>query len=273
MKEKLLIIIPVYNEESNVENLILKLKDADIEEIGHILVINDGSTDNTEALVRKNGIDILNKPLNLGYGSTLQLGYKYASKYDYQYIIQIDGDGQHDVSNIRNIYDVLIGQEGDLKKHPDIVIGSRFLSETNEMKVSGLKSVAIGFFKIVIKIFTKRKITDPTSGLQGLNRDAFSFYAKYGNFDHKYPDLNMIIQMLMMGYTIEEIPAKMHDRKSGKSMHSGIFRPISYMILISISTISIIIRQREDYYKTVRNSGNKKEGIAEKNMAGENKNA
>lgn len=272
MKEKLLIIIPVYNEEENIEDLILKLKDADIEEIGHILVINDGSTDNTEALVRENGIDILNKPLNLGYGSTLQLGYKYAAKNDYDYIIQIDGDGQHDVANIKSIYDLLLGREGDFKDPPDIVIGSRFLSENNEMKVSGLKSLAIGFFKMVIRIFTKKKITDPTSGLQGLNRDAFSFYAKYGNFDHKYPDLNMIIQMLMIGYTIEEIPAKMYHRKAGKSMHSGIIRPISYMVLISISTISIIIRQREDYYKIMRKNKKEKKNMVEKNIVGESKN-
>lgn len=245
MKKELLIIIPVYNEEEAIGSLLDEIRAIGIEEHGDILVINDGSTDDTQRIVEEKQVDIINKPFNLGYGSTLQLGYKYATDKEYQYIIQIDGDGQHDLSNIKVVYDALT-REYD---QPDIVIGSRFLSDENEMETTFLKNVAIGLFRKVIRFFTKQEITDPTSGLQGLNRSAFSFYSKYGNFDYQYPDINMIIQMLLKGYKIEEVPAHMYERESGESMHSGILKPIKYMILISLSTVSILIRQRDGYVK------------------------
>lgn len=248
LKKKLLIIIPVYNEEEAIGSLIDGMKDQGIEEIGDILIINDGSTDRTQHIVENKQVNIINKPLNLGYGSTLQLGYKYATNHDYQYLIQIDGDGQHDLSNIKVVYNALVEQ----KNGADIVIGSRFLSTENEMVVSNLKKIALSFFRKTIQTFTKQEITDPTSGLQGLNRSAFSFYAEYGHFDYQYPDINMIIQMLLMGYTIKEVPAQMHNRTTGKSMHAGIIKPIKYMVLMSLSTISIIIRQRENYYQLMK---------------------
>lgn len=245
MRKKLLIIIPVYNEQEAIGSLLDEMVERNMDELGDILVINDGSTDHTQRIVEEKQIKIINKPFNLGYGSTLQLGYKYAVSNDYEYVIQIDGDGQHDLSNINVVYEALV----ESAAQPDIVIGSRFLSEDNKMHTSKLKKIAIAFFRKIIKLFTKQTITDPTSGLQGLNRSAFTFYSAYGNFDYQYPDINMIIQMLLMGYQIKEVPARMYDRKTGESMHSGIFKPILYMVLISLSTVSILIRQRENYYQ------------------------
>lgn len=253
MKKELLIIIPVYNEEEAIGSLIDEMRAIGIEELGDILVINDGSTDQTQSIVESKQIKIISKPFNLGYGSTLQLGYKYATSKNYQYIIQIDGDGQHDLSNIKVVYVALV-REID---RPDIVIGSRFLSEENEMETNLFKNIAISFFRKIIQFFTKQEITDPTSGLQGLNRSAFIFYSQYGNFDYQYPDINMIIQMILEGYTIVEVPAHMYERETGESMHSGIIKPIKYMMLMSLSTISILIRQRENYFKLRKNENNR----------------
>lgn len=259
MDIKLLIIIPAYNEEENIGQFIQKIKMAKIDEIADILVLDDGSTDDTVDIAMAEGINTLSKPVNMGYGSTLKLGYKYANERNYEYVIQIDGDGQHDVLNIKTIIDKLCGDSEDFEKRPDIVIGSRFLSRENKLKTSWIKNIAIKFFIKVIQIFTKKNITDPTSGLQGLNRKAFAYYAGYGNFDYRYPDINMIIQMLMMGYKIEEVPAKMHPREAGKSMHSGILKPIAYMVIIFLSTIAVILRQRKGYYELRKR--NIREGI------------
>lgn len=79
--------------------------------------------------------------------------------------------------------------------------------------------------------------------MQGLNRRTFAFYSGYGQFDYRYPDINMIIQMLLKGYRIAEIPAIMHERTTGQSMHSGYIKQMKYMIIITLSTISIILRQ------------------------------
>lgn len=248
LKKELLIILPVYNEEEIIGHFIDQMKEQKINELGDVLLIDDGSTDNTRKIIEKKQIKVISKPFNLGYGSTLQLGYKYATTHNYQYIIQLDGDGQHDLSNIQVIYDALVCDE----EQPDIVIGSRFLSADNEMVVSKLKKKTIAFFNKTIHFFTKENITDPTSGLQGLNRSAFSYYAQYGNFDYQYPDINMIIQMLLMGYTMKEVPAYMHNRTTGTGMHSGIIKPIRYMVLISLSTLGILIRKRERYHQLRR---------------------
>jgi glycosyltransferase involved in cell wall biosynthesis len=246
MRKELLIMIPAYNEEESIGVVLNKMYEASIDEIGDILVINDGSQDNTEKVVRNFKVSILNQVSNMGYGSALQVGYKYAKKEGYKYVIQLDADGQHDICNIKMIYEALKNKDHRFTETPDIVIGSRFLSDSVTFKISKLKQSAILFFRLMIKIFTKNHITDPTSGLQGLNRNAFTYYAGYGNFDHQYPDINMIIQMIMNCYNIKEIPAVMHERKSGEGMHSGIIKPMKYMVIITLSTISIILRNRKN---------------------------
>ncbi|WBW98607.1 glycosyltransferase family 2 protein [Oceanirhabdus sp. W0125-5] len=245
MIKELLIMIPAYNEEESIEGVLNKIYEAGINEIGDILVINDGSKDNTEKVVREFKVPIINQVCNMGYGSALQVGYKYAEKKGYEYVIQLDADGQHDISNIKTIYDCLKNKNLMFTETPDIVIGSRFLSDSSTFKTSKLKNIAISFFRVLIKIFTKNDITDPTSGLQGLNRRAFTYYAGYGNFDYKYPDINMIIQMIMQGYNIKEIPAVMHERENGESMHSGLIKPIKYMVIMILSTFNIILRNRK----------------------------
>lgn len=245
MERELLIIIPAYNEEVSIKHLLNKIFEAGINKIGDILVINDGSSDHTEKVVRAFDVTIINQLCNMGYGSALQVGYKYAQQKGYQFVIQLDADGQHDVCNIQRIYDCLTNKEHKFDRTPDIVIGSRFLDESVSFRISKLKHITISFFRLIIKIFTKKIITDPTSGLQGLNKVAFTYYAGYGNFDYRYPDINMIIQMLMQGYVIEEIPAVMHERKTGESMHSGIIKPLKYMVIITLSTLNIILRNRK----------------------------
>lgn len=240
-------MIPAYNEEESIGVVLNKIYEAGIDEIGDILVINDGSKDNTEKVVRNFKVAIINQVCNMGYGSALQVGYKYAEKKGYEYVIQLDADGQHDICNIKTIDDCLKNKDLRFAETPDIVIGSRFLSDSSTMKISKIKHITISFFTLVIKIFTQNIITDPTSGLQGLSRRAFTYYAGYGNFDYKYPDINMIMQMIMMGFNIKEIPAVMHERKTGQGMHSGIIKPIKYMVLITLSTLIIILRNRKKF--------------------------
>ena len=124
---------------------------------------------------------------------------------------------------------------------PDIVLCSRFMEGSAEYPVSATKKLAYGFFRWMIKISTGRKIADPTTGLQGLNRRAFLYYSKYKHFDDKYPDANMIIQMQLLGFRIDEIPAVMHARSCGTSMHSGL-KPVVYMFRMVFSIIGVVFR-------------------------------
>ena len=239
-RKKVLIIIPAFNEGKNIGPLLEKLERKDISDICDVLVINDASTDDTGQVVRNRGHKVIRNIYNLGYGSGLQAGYRYAKRYDYSFVIQMDGDGQHDPENVMKIYEALTTV--DENNHvPDIVLGSRFLKESPEYKSTLAKDMGYVLFRTLIRIFTGKRISDPTTGLQGLSRRTFCYYAGFDHFDDQYPDANMILQMLMLGYEVKEIPALMHQRTSGKSMHSGI-KPIIYMIRMCYSIFAVWMR-------------------------------
>ena len=216
LDKKTLILIPAFNEEGSIARVIRRIQ----RECGKvdILVINDGSRDNTEAIAEKAGAIVVSHIYNMGYGVSLQTGYKYAVDHDYDFIIQMDADGQHDVCNIGTIYEKLTHG-----KHPyDIVIGSRF--------------------NMAIKLVTRKQFTDPTSGLQGLSRRAFTAYSLYDNFDTNYPDANIVTKMLLNGYWMREVPAVMHERKIGVSMHSGLRKNIAYMCTVTLNILVVVMQ-------------------------------
>ncbi len=240
IQKELLIIIPAYNEEKNIIRVFEQLEKLEIPAIADILVIDDASTDRTGSIVTEKQYDLVTHIYNLGYGSALQSGYKYAARRNYEYVIQMDADGQHDVSNIPVIYKELQGKGADAEK-ADIVLGSRFMKESSDFPVSFFKKLACAMFRFLIRQVTGRSVADPTTGLQGLGREAFFYYSKYNHFDDKYPDANMLMQMLLLGYRVKEVPAVMHARESGQSMHSGL-KPGWYMLRMLFSMLTVIFR-------------------------------
>lgn len=226
-----LVVIPAYNEEDNIAEVLQGIKKLDMPL--DILVVNDGSRDNTMKEVLKENVSIINLPYNMGYGAALQTGFKYASIKGYRYVVQFDADGQHSACDLP----VLIGE---LKNgNYDIVVGSRF-RENPSYKVGFTKRLAISFFRFLIRSLTGKEITDPTSGLKGLSTRAFQFYSITDNFPQDFPDADVLIKMLYLRYNIHEVPAHIKERISGKSMHSGL-KPILYFIKMLISIFVVII--------------------------------
>ena len=240
--KELLIIIPAYNEEKNIRPLLDRLCQPDIAEIADVLIMNDASSDATSHVVKEHRFEVVTHVFNLGYGSGLQLGYKYAIRRGYEYVLQMDADGQHDVCNIKTIYNRLKTKDAN-GNYPDIVLGSRFMDGSGEFPVSAVKKFAINLFKKMIYWGSGKKIVDPTTGLQGLNRRTVLFYSQYSHFDDKYPDANMILQMQLLGYHITEVPAVMHLRTEGVSMHSGL-KPVIYMFRMTFSIFAVLIREK-----------------------------
>ena len=238
MNKDIIIAIPAYNEEENIGALFDKMIEAKVFDKADVLVVNDGSSDRTEEICRQYGVNVITHVYNLGYGGALKTAYKYAVRNDYKHLVQMDADGQHDVCNINLIYDELI--EGKR----DIVIGSRFLKGSYKYKSPLHKRIVVAFFNLMIRMATKQKITDPTSGLQGLSSQAVKYYAGYNKFSIDYPDANMVIQMILNDFNVGEIPAVMHPRTAGVSMHSGIYKPIKYIIKMIISTSVVILREK-----------------------------
>lgn len=233
MSYKRCIIIPAFNEEKNISSVVESLKeyaDADI------VVIDDGSMDLTHDRARQAGASVVRHPFNLGYGVALQTGYKYAVDNRYDYLLQIDGDGQHDPAYIPEMFAKVEGNECD------IVIGSRFLQD-NLYKPGFLKIMAIRLFRLIVKIITGDKITDPTSGYQCMNRRVFSFFTD-DSFPCDYPDANIIIILHRMGFNIVEMPVKMVANPEGRSMHRGVFNIMYYFFKIFLSIFVILIRKK-----------------------------
>jgi glycosyltransferase involved in cell wall biosynthesis len=228
--DKVLFVIPAYNESENIEKVIKEIK-KDVS-YADILIVNDCSKDNTKEIVESLGIKCITMPFNVRYAMAVQTGIKYAFQNDYDYVIQFDADGQHIAKEAEKLLNKM--KDSDC----DIVIGSRFLEKTNYPH-SFFRMIGTKIFTFLIKAFCNKNITDPTSGFQCLNKRVIKRYAS--NYP-EFPDANLIMEMLYEGYDIQEITANMKIRENGVSMHGGIIKPIKYMILILYTIVIILIR-------------------------------
>ena len=230
MKNRVLIVIPAYNEAESIGNVISdinrEIKNADV------VVINDCSTDKTEEKIGKTAC-ITNR-YNMGYALSVQTGIKYAKYNNYDYVIQMDADGQHLASEAKKLLDVCIN------KNADIVLGSRYYKNST-YKSPFFRRFGTKLFVSLIRLFCGRKITDPLTGFQCINRKVIDYYSKAGNYP-EYPDAGLIIEMLMKKYKIVETNVKMNKRQAGTSMHSGFISPIIYMTTQLYTCIIIFIK-------------------------------
>ena len=232
MKEKVLFVIPSHDEEKNIKNVINDIKknakNADI------VVVNDWSSDRTMEIVEKEDVVLLNMPFNVGYAMAVQVGIKYACDNDYDYVIQFDGDGQHLASEANKIFSKA------KQTKADIIIGSRFLKPT-DYKHPLFRKIGTKTFSLIIKLFCKKTITDPTSGFQCLNKKVIKRYARMQGYP-EFPDANLIIEMLLAGYKIEEESVIMRENNTGVSMHSGIIKPLKYAVKMFYSITFVFVK-------------------------------
>lgn len=233
IKEKILFVIPAHNEEANIEKVLQDIKTN--ANYADIVVINDASTDRTQEIVEKNGVNCISNIANLRYAWSVQTGIKYAFQNDYDYVMQFDADGQHLAKEAVKLIECAINN-----KEIDMVIGSRYL-EDKGYKCPAFRKIGTKIFSFLIRIICHEKIADPLSGFQCLNKKLIRKFAQAGQYP-EFPDANLIVDLLMQGYKIKEIPVEMKLRKEGESMHGGIIKPIKYMIHILYSIMIIFIQ-------------------------------
>ncbi len=225
--------MPACNEAGRIGSTIAgirKFSNADI------IVVNDGSTDETAAEGSAAGALVITLPFNLGYGAALQTGYQYALKQGYDFAIQMDADGQHDPAFIPVLMkEVQTGMA-------DVALGSRFLGE-GVYHLSLTRKSGVLFFRSLASFLTRQTVTDPTSGFQALSRKAMEFCASEA-YPTDFPDADVLVMLHKRGIKFTEVPVRMHQNTKKKTMHSGLV-PIYYFFKMMLSIVVTLLRNHE----------------------------
>lgn len=226
---KTLVIIPAYNEELNIEDTVNRVKAISSKSINHIdyIVIDDGSSDRTLEICRKNNFNVIPLVQNLGIGGAVQTGYRYALQNNYDIAIQFDGDGQHDENYIDNLI-------FEIENGNDFVIGSRFIKKLSTFTSSNARKLGIKIISFLIKLCTGKKIYDTTSGFRAGNKEVIRLFSSH--YPVEYPEPESTVYLLRKDLKVKEIPVEMHERKFGTSSIKPL-KSIYYMFSVSISIL------------------------------------
>lgn len=225
---KCLLIIPAYNEADNIEKVVNNIVQ-NYPQYDYI-VVNDGSKDDTEGICLKNGYQVLNLPINMGIGGAVQTGYCYARDNDYDIAVQIDGDGQHDVSFLADMIRLIEENKAD------VVIGSRFV-EKEGFQSSQMRRIGINFLSNLAWILTGVRVKDITSGYRVINQKFIKIFAEDYPSDYPEPEA-MVIAAVHRG-NIVEYPVVMRERENGESSIT-LKKSVYYMIKV---TLAMLIRR------------------------------
>lgn len=224
-KKKILVIIPAYNEAENIVRVVKHMMETAPQY--DYLVVNDGSTDATLRLCKRENFRYLDLPINMGIGGAVQAGYIYAYKNDYDIAVQMDGDGQHDIAYLDRLLEPLFTKEAD------VVIGSRFL-EKEGFQSSKSRRMGINILSMLIRMTTGKKIMDVTSGYRAVNRMFIEIYSK--DYPTDYPEPEAIVEAIMHLGVVKEVPVQMRAREGGTSSIT-FKKSVYYMIKVTLAIL------------------------------------
>jgi glycosyltransferase involved in cell wall biosynthesis len=224
-------VLPAYNEERNVARVLAELRELDpgLE----VVVISDGSTDRTAEVAAAAGALVIRLPFNLGIGGAVQTGFRYAWEEGYELAVRLDGDGQHDPTQLPAIVAPLVAGEAD------IVVGSRFLG-TGAYRSSKARRIGIRVLARVVSLIVRQRLTDTTSGFQALNRRGIALYAQ--DLPRDYPEVEGIVMAIRHRLRVREVPVTMRDREHGRSS-IGAPASVYYMIKVLLAVFVDLFRR------------------------------
>ncbi|MDA0164760.1 glycosyltransferase family 2 protein [Solirubrobacter ginsenosidimutans] len=228
-----LVVIPAYNEAATVAAVTGRVHD--LAPFCDVLVVNDGSTDATATRAREAGATVLELPFNLGIGGAVQAGFVYAKENGYRYMVQVDGDGQHDPSEIETLQGVM-----DSDPALDMVCGSRFLVP-GEYLAPISRRTGIHVFAFLLSRIVGQRVTDPTSGFRLYNRRAIELFAT--DYPHDYPEVEAVLMLHTQRLRMAEVPVRMFERGGGRSSIST-GKSFYYMIKVLLAIFVGMLRRR-----------------------------
>ena len=232
---KVLIIVPAFNEAGNIYKSVKEIEKNNF--VTTIVVVDDGSLDNTQREAKKTNAVVVSLPLNLGIGGAVQTGFQYARDHDFDIAVQVDGDGQHDVAYLKVLIDPI------LKAEADMTIGSRFLPPYLGYQSSFVRRIGINFFAYLISFLTGFRTTDPTSGFRAYNRKMIKFFSE--NYPQDFPEPEAIVLARQHNMRLKEIPVEMRKRSAG---HSSIryLKTLYYMIKVTLAIFLVKLRRKKN---------------------------
>lgn len=231
---KRLAVVPAYNEADSVASVVdsLRLHAPDF----HVLVIDDGSTDETADRARAAGAPVVRMPFNVGIGGAVQTGFIYAKEHGYDYMAQVDGDGQHEASELQKLLQAMAASPD-----VDVVCGSRFLVDEPGYRATRARRVGIRLFAFALTRMSGRRVTDPSSGFRLYNRRAIELFAR--DYPHDYPEVEAVLMVHAHRLQIAEVPVRMRGRIAGRSSIDR-RQSVYYMIKVSLALLAGIMRRR-----------------------------
>jgi glycosyltransferase involved in cell wall biosynthesis len=233
-KPRKLAVVPAYNEATCVGEVVRLLHRS--APSFDVLVVDDGSTDNTPAVAREAGARVVSHPFNLGIGGAVQTGFTFAQEHSYDYLVQVDGDLQHDPAEIGRLEHAMAEHEVDM------VCGSRFLDENHEYPAPVSRRTGIHLFAFMLSRIVGQRVSDPTSGFRLYNRRAIGVFAR--DYPHDYPEVEAVLMVHAHRLRMCEVPVRMYRRGGGVSSINGAGKSTYYMIKVMLALLVGLARRR-----------------------------
>lgn len=236
--DSLLVIVPAFNEAGAIGHVVHSIHE--VLPAVPVLVIDDCSTDNTIFVARSAGAEILPMPHHLGLGGCVQAGYKLAYEFGFEYVIRVDGDGQHDARDIPRVLERL------KESGCEMVIGCR-IESPDGWHTHRLRSAGSWFFRMMLRPILGKDVSDPTSGFVGVNRRALEVFRF--SFPLEYPEIEALVVLQRRRFRFEEVRVKMRERMAGRSSISGL-KPIYYIVHVLLGVLVNVLRYERRFHTT-----------------------
>lgn len=235
---RVLVIVPAFNEQEALGGLLAEVRALDSAALGaevDLCVVDDGSRDRTSDVARKGGARLLQLCRNLGIGGAVQAGLRLANRERYDYAVQIDGDGQHPPAELARLLEVARSEAA-----PDLIVGTRYKDKDN-FRSTLLRRLGSWWLRVILRIVTRQKLSDPTSGFRLYGRRALALFDE--TYPYDFPEPESLAVARASGLKVAETPVQMRERQGGTSSIAG-FSTIYYMIKVTVAVLLTYSRTR-----------------------------
>jgi glycosyltransferase involved in cell wall biosynthesis len=225
-------IVPARNEADCIAGVVEEIHGFDPG--FEVVVVDDGSTDRTGPVASAAGARVVRLPFNLGIGGAVQTGFRYALEHGFQLAVRLDGDGQHDASELPRLLEPVLADEAD------IAIGTRFAGNSETYRPPLARRLGIALFARVVSLLVRQRVTDTTSGFQAVNRRGIALFA--ADYPHEYPEVEAVVMVSRHRLRLTEVPVRMRERAGGTSSITAL-RSVYYMLRVSLALFVGLFRR------------------------------